>query len=354
MGSSYLNINIRITVAGKIQFNAVKQIEIAKSIELLTSTAKVELPREFKNTRKDRQSFSIERKNLLELIKVGDSIHIEAGYNGDYFTEFEGYITQIGADIPLLLTCEDEMCQLKNKPLINKTYASVSLKQLLKDIAPDYETEVLDMQLGKLMIERSSPYKVLEELKKQYGVHCSFRGKKLIAGLKIDFKSKVIHHFIFDKNFRQSKDLKYKTKNERKVLLKAESSQKGTSKKVTYQYGEEGGGERTLHAPTNLTLEELKAFTEKTYNSSVFDGYEGTLEGFGYPRTQVGDTVALTDPNYPDKHRDGLYLLESVTILLNAQDGFKRKSKLSMKLSNTNSTDTTELWNKPLQPQLLP
>ena len=246
------------------------------------------------------------------------------------------------------------MCQLKNKPLINKTYASVSLKQLLKDIAPDYETEVLDMQLGKLMIERSSPYKVLEELKKQYGVHCSFRGKKLIAGLKIDFKSKVIHHFIFDKNFRQSKDLKYKSKNERKVLLKAESSQKGTSKKVTYQYGEEGGGERTLHAPTNLTLEELKAFTEKTYNSSVFDGYEGTLEGFGYPRTQVGDTVALTDPNYPDKHRDGLYLLESVTILLNAQDGFKRKSKLSMKLSNTNSTDTTELWNKPLQPQLLP
>ena len=340
MGSSYLNINIRITVAGKIQFSAVKQIEIANSIELLTTTAKVELPREFKNTRKDGQSFSIERKNLLELIKVGDSIHIEAGYNGDYFTEFEGYITQIGADIPLLLTCEDEMYQLKNK--------------LLKDIAPDYETEVLDMQLGKLMIERSSPYKVLEELKKQYGVHCSFREKKLIAGLKIDFKSKVIHHFIFDKNFRQSKDLKYKTKNERKVLLKAESSQKGTSKKVSYQYGEEGGGERTLHAPTNLTLEELKAFTEKTYNSSVFDGYEGTLEGFGYPRTQVGDTIALTDPNYPDKHRDGLYLLESVTTLLNAQDGFKRKSKLSMKLSNTNSTDTTELWNKPLQPQLLP
>ena len=348
--SSYFNINIRVTIAGKIQFGSVKQIEITQNIELLSTTARVELPREFKNARKHGQNISIERKNLLELIKVGDSIHIEAGYNGDYFTEFEGYITQIGADIPLLLTCEDEMYQLKNKPLINKTYASVTLEQLLKDIAPGYEKEVLDMQLGKLMIERSSPYKVLEELKKQYGVHCSFRGKKLIAGLKLDFKSEAIHHFIFDKNFRQSKDLKYKNKNERKILLKAESLQKGTSKKVTYQYGEEGGGERTLHAPTNLTLEELKDFTEKTYNSSVFDGYEGTLEGFGYPRTQAGDTVALTDPNYPDKHRDGLYLLESVTIVLNSQEGFKRKSKISMKLSNTNSTDTTELWNKPLQP----
>jgi len=74
--SSYFNINIRVTIAGKIQFGSVKQIEIANSIELLTTTAKVELPREFKNTRKDGQSFSIERKNLLELIKVGDSIHI--------------------------------------------------------------------------------------------------------------------------------------------------------------------------------------------------------------------------------------------------------------------------------------
>ena len=348
MGSSYLNINIRITVAGKIQFSAVKQIEITQSIELLTTTAKVELPREFKNARRDGQSFSIERKNLLELIKVGDSIRIEAGYNGAYFTEFEGYITQIGADIPLLLTCEDEMYQLKNKPLINKTYASVSLKQLLKDIASDYETEVLDMQLGKLMIERSSPYKVLEELKRQYGIHCSFRMGKLVAGLKTDFKSKAVYHFTFDKNFRQSRDLKYKTKNERKVLLKAESSQKGTSKKVTYQYGEEGGSERTLHAPLNLSQEELKDFTEKAYNSSVFDGYEGTLESFGYPRTKAGDTIALTDPNYPDKHRDGLYLLESVSIYLNAQDGYKRKNKLSMKLSNT-----TEQWNKPLPQRLL-
>lgn len=350
MSDLYLNINTRITIGGKIEFSQVKSVEINQSIENLCDTAKIELPREFKNAKLSKKGFSIERKNLLEYIKVGDSIKIEAGYNGQYHTEFEGYITQIGADIPLLITCEDEMYQLKNKPLINQTFASIDLKTLLKKIAPDYEIQALDVQLGKLMIERSTPYKVLEELKKQYGLHCYFKGKTLVAGFKSDFQSKNVHSYSFNENIRKSNDLKYKTKDERKTLLKAESSQSGTSEKTTYQYGEEGGGERTLHAPMNLSLSELKEFTEKIYHSSVFDGYEGTIEGFGFPRTQAGDTVKLTDPNYPDEHRNGMYLLESVTILLNAQDGFKRKNKLSLKLNNTN---IEAQWNKSLSKPLL-
>ncbi|WP_172918584.1 hypothetical protein [Capnocytophaga canis] len=346
MNSLYLNINVKVTIGGKIEFSQVKSVEINQSIENLCDTAKIELPREFKTAKQNDKGLSLEQKNLLDYIKVGDTVKVEAGYNSNYHTEFEGYVTQIGADVPLLLTCEDEMYQLKNKPLINQTFASVDLKTLLKKIAPDYEIQALDVQLGKLMIERSTPYKVLEELKKQYGLHCYFKGKTLVAGFKTDFQSAEIHLFTFNKNFRKSNELKYKTKDDRKVLLKAESSQKGTSKKVRYEYGQQGGGERTLHAPMNLSLSELKDFTEKTYHSSVFDGYEGTIESFGFPRTQAGDTVKLTDQNYPDGHRDGMYLLESVTILLNAQDGFKRKNKLSLKLNNT------ELWNKPLNKPL--
>lgn len=336
MSDLYLNIGLRVRIANKIEFTQVKSIEINQSIETFSDTAKVELPREFKNLKINQKAFSLEQKNLLEYIKVGDAITIEARYNNEpYYTEFEGYITQIGADIPLLISCEDEMYQLKNKPLINQTFSEISLQQLLQKIAPEYKIDAVDVKLGKMMIEKATPFKVLEELKKQYGLHCYFRGKTLKAGFKTDFKSETIHSFTFNQNFRKSNDLKYKTKNERKTLLKAESSQTATSKKITYEYGEYGGSERTLHAPVNLTLEELKTFTEKTYNSSVFDGYEGTIESFGYPRTQAGETIKLTDPNYPDKHRDGMYLLESVTILLNAQDGYKRKNKLSLKLSNT-------------------
>lgn len=349
MNDLYLNISVKIIIAGKIEFSQVKSVEINQSIENLSDTAKIELPRAFKNALQNQKGFSIEQKNLLQLIKVGDSIEIQAGYNGKLHTEFEGYISQIGADIPLTISCEDEMFRLKNKPLINETFASISLKKLLEKIIPEYEIQALDMPLGKIMIERSTPYKVLEELKKQYDIHFYFKGKTLMAGFKTDFYSQEIHAFSFNKNFRKSNDLKYKTKQDRKVWLKAESSQSGTSEKVTYQYGEQGGGERTLHAPMNLSPAELKAFTEKIYHSSVFDGYEGTIEGFGFPRTKAGDTIKLSDPNYPDKHRNGLYLLESVTILLNAQDGFKRKNKLSLKLNNTNLETQ---WNKPLNKPL--
>lgn len=335
MNDLYLNINVRVTIGGKVQFRQVKSVETTQSIEALADTAKIELPREFRTAKMKQANVSLEGKNILDYIKVGDAVVIEAGYNDDFHAEFEGYITEVGADIPLLLVCEDEMYQLKNKPLINHTFASVDLKTLLDFICPEYEKEVLDIPLGKMMIERSTPFKVIEELKKQYGIHCVFNGKKMRAGFKTDVKADVIHSFVFNKNFRKSNDLKYKTKQDRKTLLKAQSSQSGTSQKVTYEYGEQGGGERTLHAPMNLSLSELKEFTEKIHHSSVFDGYEGTIEGFGYPRTKAGDTVQLTDPNYTDGHRNGLYLLEGVTILINENEGFKRKNNLSLKLANT-------------------
>lgn len=335
MTNTYLNINVKITIAGKIEFSQVKSVEIHQSIETLSDTAKIELPRGFKNTKISGKRISIAEKNILDSIKIGNTIKIQVGYNGQFHTEFQGYITQIGADIPLVIHCEDEMYQLKNKALINETFLSVSLKSLLQKIVPEYDIQTLDTQLGKLMIERSSPYKVLEELQKQYGFRFYFKGKTLFAGFKTDVKSPKIHAFSFNQNFRNSNELKYKTKADRKVLLKAESSQSGSSQKLVYEFGERGFSERTLHAPMNLSLSQLKEFTEKIYKSSVFDGYEGTIESFGLPRTQAGDSIKLTDPNYPDGHRNGMYLLESVTILLNAQDGFKRKNKLSLKLANT-------------------
>ena len=62
----YYNINVRITIADKIQFNVVKSITIESSIEKMSDTAKLELPREFKNAKVDNNGLSLERKNLLE------------------------------------------------------------------------------------------------------------------------------------------------------------------------------------------------------------------------------------------------------------------------------------------------
>lgn len=338
----YYNIDIRITIAERVQFHVAQSIKIDSSIEKFADTATIELPREFKNAVQDNNRLSLERKNLLEYVKVGDTIVIEAGYNGDLYTEFTGYISDVGAEIPIILECEDEMYRLKKMPLINHTFKSASLKEVLQFIAPGYQVNALDMPVGKYMIERATPYKVVEDLKDKYGVRCFFKGKVLYAGLTVDFKPQTRHSFTFGKNIRESTDLKYKVKTSRKRYIKAISMQKGSStKKVTYEFGDVGESEISLHAPLNLTQEQLKEWAEKYYNSIVYDGYEGSIDGWGLPRTEVGDSAQIKDPNYPTGYRDGQYFIDGVTTTIDGSDGIKRQNKISFKIKSN------EEYNRP-------
>lgn len=327
----YFNIDIKITIAGKLEFFTAHSIKIESSIEKLSDTAEIELPREFKNAISKENSVSLEQKRLLDYIKPGDSIKIEAGYDGGLALEFEGYITEVGAEIPTVLKCEDEMYQLRKGKLINKTFSKVSLKQLLQHIAPDYEINALDIDLGKMTIENATPYKVFEKLKSDYGIRTFFKGKVLFAGLTIDLNPSEIHEYNFKKNIRKSSNLVYKTKESRQLYIKAESMQKGGGK-VSYNFGTPGESEITLHAPVNLSQSALKEWCEKYWQSKVFDGLEGSVDGWAEPKTTVGSTADITDPNYPDGHRNGQYFIEGVTTTINGSDGIKRENKLSFKI----------------------
>lgn len=318
----YLNIDIYIKIGDCLELRTVKSVEIQTTLQKLSDTATIEIPRNFKEAK---------GKPLLDFIKVGDTVIIELGYNGKLEQEFSGYITSIGAEIPTVLECEDEMYKLRRTKKFNHTFANASLKQILELVAPGYEIECVEQSFGKFMIENCTAFEVLEDLKK-YGTRCSFKGKTLHAGMLVDLKAKETHKFIFGKNIRKSSDLKYITKEKKECKIKAISIQKGTSKKVTYEFGEAINGERTLHAPMNLSEGELKKWAEDYYKNLVFAGYEGTLDGWCIPRTQAGDTLELTDPEYSDGHRNGKFLIESVTIKANATDGIKRENKISMKL----------------------
>ncbi|MGP1500751.1 MAG: hypothetical protein ACTTJM_03085 [Bergeyella cardium] len=331
----YFNINTRITIADNIQFSVVESIHIENSSEKFTDTAKVVLPREFKQALHQGKQFSIANKNLLEVIKVGDAIRIEAGYNGEYITEFEGYITKMGAEAPLVLECEDEMYKMKKAQSLKKIYSVIDLKDLLKDLAPGYEVKTFDkMPLGKFAVNNATPYKVIEYLKQNYGVRCFFKGKTLYAGVNIQFKADTVHHFNLNRNVRKGGDLVYETKEGRKRWIKAISKQKGTSKQVTYEFGEQGESEITLHAPINLNKEQLKKWAEDYYKGLIYDGYSGSFHSWGLPRTRAGDSAEIIDPKYPDQHRDGIFYISEVVIDINASDGYKRKNTITFKIKD--------------------
>lgn len=331
----YFNINTRITIADNIQFSVVESVHIENSSEKFTDTAKVVLPREFNQALQQSKQFSIAHKNLMEVIKVGDSIKIEAGYNGDFHTEFEGYITKIGAEAPLVLECEDEMYKLKKAQPLKKMYSAVDLKDLLKDLAPGYEIKTFDkIPLGKFAVNNATPYKVIEYLKQNYGVKCFFKEKTLYGGLSVQLKSDATHHFNLNRNVRKGGDLVYEIKEGRKRWIKAISKQKGTSKQVTYEFGEQGESEITLHAPINLNKEQLKKWAEDYYKSLVYDGYSGSFYSWGVPRTRAGDSAEIIDPNYTDKHRDGTFYISEVVIDINANDGYRRKNTITFKIKD--------------------
>lgn len=330
---SYYNIDIAITIANKVRFHAVHSVRIVRSIEKMSSVAKVELPREFSNALENGKRLSLAKKRLLDYINVGDSIRIEAGYDGKMNLEFEGYIKEIGAGIPVFLECEDEMYKLRISSEINYTFPSASLKKLLEFIAPDYEVQANEMELGKFMISQATPYKVLEVLKKQYGIRSYFNGKVLTAGLPIDLANNKVHSFVFGRNIRKSSNLIYKTKKQRDKWVKAISMQKGEAKnKVVYEFGQKDGDRITLHAPVNLNKEQVKEWADNYYESVVFDGYEGSIESWAEPFTNCSDLIRITDPNYTDNHRDGTYMIETVTTDINGLAGIKRQNKLKFKM----------------------
>lgn len=330
---SYYNIDVAITIGGKVRFNALHSARVVNSLERLSDTATIELPREFANALQNGKRVSIAKKRLLDYIAVGDTIKLEAGYDGKLNVEFEGYITDVGAEIPTVLKCEDEMYKLRTGAEINKTFASVSLKELLQFIAPNYEVSAQDIQLGKFMITQATPYKVLEVLKEQYGIRSYFNGKVLTAGLPIGLGQDVIHAFSFGRNIRQSSELIYKAKSDRKYWIKAISMQKGNAKKQeVYEFGEKGESTITLHAPLDLDKVALKKWAENYYKSVVFDGYEGNIDSWDLPLTKAGTVAKVMDRNYKDGHRNGNYLIESVTIDINGSVGIKRQNKITLKL----------------------
>lgn len=335
MNYLYHNISLRITIAGNVQFNVCQSIQIDKSVQVLTNTAKVELPREFKNAVDEAgKPIDIHGKSILNFINRGDSIKIEFGYDGDLQTEFDGYINKIGADFPLILECEDEMFQLKKATKVTKFVQSGKLIDILKAVIPEsYTIECdADYTIGKWLIQNATPYQVLEELREKAGLRSYFKNPKtLCVGMLVDFKPDASYDYNFSENVRRGTDLKFERKESKPLYITVESRQRN-GEILKYSVGEKGGTEKNVKLFPNMTKDELKVWAEKQQKSASFDGFEGTLNGWCYPRTLPGQAVNIYRPYYKDRHQDGRYFIESITTTVNGSEGIKRANKLSYKL----------------------
>lgn len=319
---------------GNVIFKQLASCLIESSIKKISDTAKLILPREYSGTLIDNKQKAIGNVQIIKTIKVDDPVTIKLGYDGDNQAEFEGYVTKIGADAPLVIECEDEMRILRKNNYV-KLFAKVSLRELLEYVTPNVELDLVDnVGLGKFTIENESAYQILERLRKDYGLHSMFAGKILTVGFPISLTPSITHEINMNRNVRAKfNSLKFVRREDIKLLLKAISINDG--KRLTSDFGLKGGAIRTLHF-TGKTLAELQNLAESNYKSLSFDGYQGSVPTWGQPRTKAGEAVEITEPKNINTNRegerDGKYLIEGVTIKFNGVDGFLRDNKLGLKL----------------------
>lgn len=308
---AYLAVNVRIgfpefqgekrTAPRKgFAFKTVNSFKVETSWKVLTNTAKFIVAKQL--------CFS-DNKRVLELVKTGDPVYIEAGYNGTFNRYFQGFISEVLDDLPVVFNCEDNMYILK-RTSVSKAYKSVKLEKLLKDILPSqFKIDAIDVELGSLLYVKKTVAEILTELKDNFGIYSYFVGDTLVSGkIYLDNSRKV--KFTFHKNIIPGNDLVYRRKTDTRILVTM-TSHLPNGKKIKASYGEADGEEQKLVCYAVESQKDVEALAKKEYDRLKIDGYKGQFSSFGIPFVQHGDTLVLTNPENTDKN--GNFYADAVT-----------------------------------------
>lgn len=303
-----------ITIGNYVFRNRMNAVEIKSSRKTLTDTAMIKLAN---------------IKGLLERgIKVGDTVEISLGYNGELHPEFKGYVSSISPKIPFEVSCEDEMWQQKQRTF-HKSYESITLKNLLQEMIPEGNFEVPDITLAPFRINKDvkSVAMVLEQLKKEYGIDIYYRNQTLFAGLAYTENLGTVN-YSFQRAPKQE-SLTFKTASDVKIKVKAINISPD-NKKTTYELGDNEGETHTLHF-YNKTEAEIKQLVAAKINLMKYDGYRGKFKAKGIPRPVHSMIAKLIDSKYPE--RESECFIDTVVTRYDGSGGFSRDLELGRSAS---------------------
>lgn len=284
---------------GEIVIRKCNSVKIESSWELLTDTATIVLPRNVRD---------FDKLNVKQIFKKGDPVEIYLGYDENLLLEFTGFISEVSADIPVKIKCDDYMYLLKKHP-VNVSMRSTKLSDLIKLIVPEgIEVDVADINIGTKRFPNTTAAKILEELQEN-NIFSYFKGKKLIVGKIYSDDAAELVIFNFAKNVVDN-NLQYKNKEDVIIKIIATSTlPKG--RKLKAEFGDDFGQEQHL-SYYNITLQaELLKLAKADYDKYKVEGFDGNITGFGIPSVAHGMKVQIISYQYLD--RRGLYFIKKVT-----------------------------------------
>lgn len=287
----------------------VSEIEIESSWKEFTTRASVTLPRNVK---------FFDKRKISDEFRRGDAVTIFLGYDGDYVKEFTGYISEVTADIPIVIKFEDEMFKVRKLP-VNFSNPNITLEKLLKTIIPGYEIDALEgVTLGAVRLSKTQVGPVLEKLKSEWGLYTYMKDKKVVCGkYYADDSDLEIVKFNLERDI-VSQSLTYKRADEISLKIKVVSTLANGTKIEVDGIGDADGNERQLTYYNISNKEELKKLGELDYKRYKVDRFEGSFTAFGIPVVNHGTKVELISKLYDDgkdkitNDRNGVYYVEKV------------------------------------------
>lgn len=310
---------------GSVTFKSVNDVEIKRSIYNPAATATVKVPVTAVLKQSGEAPAHIETANV---IKVGDRVEIRLGYDGQFNTEFTGYVKRLNYKVPLEIECEDEYYQTRR---VNCVYSKkeTSLKDCLNTILPGVKiANCADLTLKNFVINNKPGSWVLGYLKKEYGLTVFFDiDGNLYAGKAHDVQGETVKYQL-RYNVIKDDDLKFQLAQDVKLKVKAICYYKDGTK-IEGEIGEEGGETKTLYYYDVKDAQELKALAQEELKRYSFDGYRGKIETFLIPYALPGMVAELDDPIYQE--RSGNYYIESTEVTFGT-GGARRKVELGIKV----------------------
>lgn len=321
-------VRVKVQI-GTLTFNSVHSVRCKKSIKAFTGTAQIKLPKKLRFRSNGRPDSMYEpTKTVKDYIKVGDEVTIWMGYDQHLIKRFEGYVSRgLEPSVPVVIECEDEMWKLKRKE-VSVSLRKTSIKEIINTIAPEYDADVLDADIGNFSMKNTTATKVLQELKKRYGLRSYFIGKTLIVGKP--YTNKVVSDlalktYDFSHNVIKS-SLKFRSVEDNKIKVNAISINPDNTK-VKVTVGDPEGATRTLHYFDKKKADMIKLATIDLEKFKI-EGYEGKLTSFGFPIVEVGQRVQIVDKSY-DKRNSEHYVDEYEEWIDN---GYRREPTISRKV----------------------
>lgn len=340
-------LNSDITI-GDFRFSGVNEVIIKRSMHSISDTALIKIPsiaRIIKNGK-------AEPENVLSgsLFSEGDKVSIKLGYNGDFRTEFKGFVRRRNLDMPLEVECEGYGWLMKRNR-VQGFYPGCTLKELLEKAVSSLddgeEIHVVcndEINFSKVSLDANSGVDVLNKIGKYTdgALSCFFiTPDTLWCGRVLTQYAYGIDPF---KEYGSTNEISIRPgfnalsdtsllvhSRELNPVLVIYSKKLANGTRLTQSSNSVKGYVRVRNKLLNQVKDahSLKMLANEKSLKESYSGYEGYITGFLQPYVQPGNSVTIIDKQFPE--RNGTYLVESIEVQFGIK-GARRKVELGLKL----------------------